>query len=198
MGRFSPTVSTADAFRDKLRAIYPARPELADEIEDYLWFFHKRGLPEEDAAAREALKELNEEITCGKIRLRGTRNLSLPPEDIVSADARSGKLDVFDGVLEVLHNGKVVRTYYQVHCYEADLRPKAKTKPGPKTANIPKFVSDYIRDNPTTASLSGCREKWKTLHGASRREELDAEWRKQAKPKGLLRERGQRNQIAKI
>jgi hypothetical protein len=80
------------------------------------------------------------------------------------------------------------------------LEGQQKTKPGLKTARtneIPRFVSDYIKDNPTTASQSGCREKWKSLHGARRRVELDAEWRKQAELKGLLRERGQRGEIAK-
>jgi hypothetical protein len=83
---------------------------------------------------------------------------------------------------------------------EEVLKPPAEEESRKKPASdkeIPKFVSDYIKDNPTTASLSGCRAKWKPLHGSHRRDELDAEWRKQAKAKGLLRERGQRSQIAK-
>jgi hypothetical protein len=76
-------------------------------------------------------------------------------------------------------------------------KPAAGNSAASTNDEISNFVSGYIRDNPTTASLSGCRAKWKTPHGAHRRDELDAEWRKQAKAKGLLRERGQRVQIAK-
>ena len=76
-------------------------------------------------------------------------------------------------------------------------RKKPASNSASSASEIPTFVSNYIRDNPTTASQSGCREKWKPLHGAHRRGELDAEWKKQAEAKGLLRERGQHGQIAK-
>ena len=76
-------------------------------------------------------------------------------------------------------------------------REKPASNSAGSASEIPTFVSNYIKDNPTTASQSGCREKWKTLHGAHRRGELDAEWRKQAKVKGLLRKRGQHSQTAK-
>ena len=66
-----------------------------------------------------------------------------------------------------------------------------------KKNEIPNFVRNYIKDNPETASQSGCRTAWKPLHGTHRRDELDAEWKEQAKPKGLLRKRGQWGKIAK-
>jgi hypothetical protein len=75
---------------------------------------------------------------------------------------------------------------------------ESREKPVATSTNeIPTFVSNYIKDNPTTASQSGCRKEWRKLHGAHRRGELDAEWIKQAEPKGLLRKRGQWGKFAK-
>jgi hypothetical protein len=70
-------------------------------------------------------------------------------------------------------------------------------KTAASTNKIPNFVSDYIKDNPTTASQSGCVAAWKRLHGSHRRGELITEWKTQAEPLGLLRKRGQHGQIAK-
>ncbi len=65
------------------------------------------------------------------------------------------------------------------------------------SANIPKFVSDYRKDNPKP-SLRGCRKQWKTLHGSQRRGEVDDEYRKQANKRETSREEGRRPKRAKI
>jgi hypothetical protein len=65
------------------------------------------------------------------------------------------------------------------------------------SASIPKFVRNYIADNPKTASLTGLRGAWKNAgYGARRRRDLDDEWETQAEPLGLLRTRGQTGEIA--
>jgi hypothetical protein len=139
MQRFPRTVTLGDAFRIILRARYSSRPALADEIRSYAWFWYDASLPKEEVAvAKEALNALKEGIAQGKIRLRGALDLSLPLQNIDPADVRSGELHIFDGTLEVSLNNKVVRTYRQVHCYEADLRPRTK----PSAAPRPKPTSD--------------------------------------------------------
>jgi hypothetical protein len=166
MGRFPRAVTLADAFRIILRARYSARPALADEIRSYAWFWYDANLPKEEVAvAKEALNVLKEGVANGKIRLRGALDLSLPPQDIDPADARSGELHVFpvlprsaligDGRLEVSLNNKVVRTYRQVHCYETDLRPRAKpsavsrAKPT-SDADFATFARNYLANGGRT------------------------------------------------
>jgi hypothetical protein len=76
-------------------------------------------------------------------------------------------------------------------------RPKSASAPAISMKDISDFVRGYIKDHQTDASGDGCRDAWKAAgHGASYRRELDAEYKKQARPKGLLRNRGQRGQIA--
>ena len=173
MGRFPRAVTLADAFRIILRARYSARPALADEIRSYAWFWYDANLPKEEVAvAKEALNVLKEDVANGKIRLRGALDPSLPLQDIDPADARSGELKVFpvlrqgsgpfigDGMLEVSLNNKVVRTYRQVHCYEADLRPRAKPSAAPlakptSDADLAAFARNYLANGgaPSRARL---------------------------------------------
>jgi hypothetical protein len=133
---------------------------LADEIRSYAWFWYDANLPKEEVAvAKEALNVLKEGVTSGRIRLRGALDPSLPLQDIDPADARSGELKIFpvlqsspfigDGWLEVSLNNKVVRTYRQIHCYDADLHPRAKPSTAPRAkptsdADLAKFRDDYL------------------------------------------------------
>ena len=114
-----------EAFRTILRAMYPARPALADEIQSYSWddfggvrfWFGTHLTSDEVIAVNEAFKLLDQ----GKIRLRGVLGPSKPEEDIDRNDASAGKLHVFDGKLHFLEN-KVIKTYHRVRCYEIDVR----------------------------------------------------------------------------
>jgi hypothetical protein len=92
----------------------------------------------------------------------------------------------------------VARAYFHLRQDKKRLNERAKpaTSNPAASASLPKFVRNYIANNPKTASQTGCRKAWKFLHGDHRRRELDAEWQKQAEPLGLLRARGQTVQIA--
>jgi hypothetical protein len=114
-----------EAFRTILRAMYPGRPALADEIQSYgwdhfggvQWWFGTHLTSDEVIAVNKAFEVLDQ----GKIRLRGVLGPSRPEEDIDPVDASAGKLHVFDGKLYFLEN-KVKKTYHRVRCYEIDVR----------------------------------------------------------------------------
>src|SRR5262249_46484054 len=135
------------AFRRILRAIYPDRPALADEIQSYGWLYFdpKRrsvdpeiwayvggeifwrgeerageGREDEVKAFYEAHGRLEELVKGGK-GLRGALHPSKPLEDIDPADVRDSKLHVFDGKLRVFDGNKHIKTYYRVQCYETDV-----------------------------------------------------------------------------
>ena len=71
-------------------------------------------------------------------------------EDIDPADAEVGVVDILAGELRVFLNGKVVRIYRQVHCYETDvdrcvaeLRSEIKPAKWTPEAGFQKFTADY-------------------------------------------------------
>jgi hypothetical protein len=150
MGRSPRTVKLVEAFRVILRAIYPGRPALADEIESYDWLYFDpnrrsidpeiwayvggeefwrgeeragKGREDEDKAFKEAHRRLEDSVRQehGKFRLRGAPHPSSPLEDIDPAYARDGKLDVFAGKLHVFDGNKIIKTYHRVDCYETDV-----------------------------------------------------------------------------
>ena len=124
MAQFPRTVGLADAYRFIVRAGYPVRPELADEITSADWFvWPTTKSSEEIQAAKNARKLLEDGIAKERIRLRGVLNPSLPPQDIDPAEARNGKPDVFGGQLAVSR-----RRYVEVACYEIDLRRAVKCR----------------------------------------------------------------------
>jgi nucleoid DNA-binding protein len=177
MGRFPRTVSIEEAFRRILRALYPARPALADEIQSYDWdsfrghhWWHEETnlTPDEVIAVNKAFELLDQLVVeQGKIRLRGALHPSKPLEDIDPADTSAGKLHVFDGKLRVFDGNKHVKTYYRVHCYETDVdrcvaELRSETKRGKWTSLVgfEKFTAGY-KDSlngkapPTEAEFTG-------------------------------------------
>jgi hypothetical protein len=152
MGRSPRTVTLAEAFRTVLRAIYPDRPALADEIQSYGWdwFPYSTNLiSDEVIAVNKAFTLLDELVAREKIGLRGALGLSKPLEDIDPDDARVSKLDVFGGKLRVFHDKKVIKTYCRVHCYETDVdratkqRSETKRSKWTNEAGFNNFVEDY-------------------------------------------------------
>jgi hypothetical protein len=146
---FPRTVTLVEAFRMILRAIYPARPALADEVESFWWNDCKR-LPAEDAAVNKARELLKEQVARAKFRLRGVLDPHKPLENIDPADAKVGMLDIFAGELRVFLHNKVVRTYRQVRCYETDvdrcvaeLHSKTKPRKWTSLAGFEKFCADF-------------------------------------------------------
>jgi hypothetical protein len=149
MGRFPCAVTLKEAFRAILRAIYPGRPALADEIQSYDWLLFDpnrrcvdphhvdeggeifwrgevragEGREDEVKAFNDAHRRLEEFVRQehGKFRLRGALHPSKPLEDIDPADVRDSKLRVFDGMLRIFDGNKHIKTYYRVHCYEIDV-----------------------------------------------------------------------------
>jgi hypothetical protein len=69
---------------------------------------------------------LEEDVAHERIRLRGTLDSSKPPEDINPAEIARGKLDVFAQEFRILLNGRVVRIYREVECYETDVARREK------------------------------------------------------------------------
>jgi len=178
MGRSPSTVRFVEAFRRILRAIYPERPGLADEIESYAWLYFDpnrrcvdpdfvdiggerfwrgevragEGREAEVKAFNEAHRRLGEFVRQehGKFRLRGVLDPRKPLDDIDPADAKVGKIDVFAEELRVFLNGKVARTYRQVHCYEIDLdrcvtelRSETKRTKWTNRVRFEKYTADY-------------------------------------------------------
>jgi hypothetical protein len=161
MGRFPCAVTLKEAFRAILRAIYPDRPALADEIQSYDWLLFDpnrrcvdpdfvdvgserfwrgevragEGREDEVKAFNDAHRRLAEFVRQehGKFRLRGALSPSKPLEDIDPADVRDSKPDVFAGRLRVFDGNKHIKTYYRVHCYEIDVdRCVAELRSGTK------------------------------------------------------------------
>jgi hypothetical protein len=176
------TIKLVEAFRTILRAVHPGRPALADEIESYAWLYFDRnrrsvdpeiwayvdgeefwrgeerageGREDEVKAFKDAHRRLAEFVRQehGKFRLRGVLDPRKPLDDIDPADAKVGEIDVFAEELRVFLNGKVARTYRQVHCYETDVRhcvtelrsKTSKTKPNdvPLPKPLRKFTKNY-------------------------------------------------------
>jgi hypothetical protein len=128
---FPDTVTLVEAFRKILRALYPDRPALADEIQSYSWdsfqgahwWCEETHLTSDEVIAVNKAFGLLNEFVIGheKIRLHGAAHPSKPGEDINPADVGGSKLDVFAGKLRVFDGNKQIKTYYLVHCYETDV-----------------------------------------------------------------------------
>jgi nucleoid DNA-binding protein len=146
---FPRTVTLVEAFRRILRAQYPERPGLADEIKSYAWLYFDpnrrvvdpyyvdvggerfwrgevrpgEGREDEVKAFKDAHRWLEEFVRQehGKFRLRGVLDPRKPLDDIDPADVRDSRPHVFDGKLRVFDGNKHVKTYYRVHCYEIDV-----------------------------------------------------------------------------
>jgi hypothetical protein len=214
MPRFPRTVTLEEAFRRKLRAIYPARPALADEIQiqdwdyyhDERWWFETNLTSDEIIAVNKAFELLHEGVARERLRLRGVLDPSEPRDDIEPADARVGKLHIVAGELLVFLNNKLVKTYRQVECYEtdvdrcvSDLRSETKHAKVRKLKgdDIPEFVKNYLDSEPKP-TLTGIRNKWSDAgHGAQARELLDGEYRKQAEDRGISLKRGPKRILQK-
>jgi hypothetical protein len=151
MARFPRTITLIEACGRILRAKNPDQPALADKITRYgwelsylkdditlskrqmrlFWSLSKRqrmSFRREEETARKEMAKFKEarELFGGlvareKIRLRGTLEPRDPLDDVDPADAEDGKLDILTGELRVFRNGKLVKTYRQVRCYEADV-----------------------------------------------------------------------------
>jgi hypothetical protein len=85
-----------------------------------------------------------------KIRLRGTLDPRKPLEELDPADVEVGLVEILAGELRVFLNGKLVRTYRQVRCYEIDVdrcvaKLRSESKPGKWTnlAGFEKFTTAY-------------------------------------------------------
>ena len=217
MGWPPRTVPLVEAFRRILRAIYPDRPALADEIQSYdwdsfrgpHWWQYETNLNSDEVIAVNKAFELLDEFVVGqgKIRLRGALNHpSKLPGDIDPADVRGSKLHVFAGKLRVFDGNKHIKTYYRVHCYEtnvnrrlADLRSETKQAKRTKLKGdeIPGFVKNYLDLEPKP-TLTGIRNKWRDAgHGAKARDLLDSEYRGQATARNISLKRGPKRILQK-
>jgi hypothetical protein len=168
---FPDTVTLVEAFRPILRAMYPGQPTLADKIPTrFGWQF---SYPDDDKTLpkdrrikirakevtalkkmfkiKEARELFGRLVAQEKLRLRGVLDPSKPLDDIDPADARVGLVDILAGELRVFLNGKLVRTYRQVHCYETDvdrcvaeLRSETKYAKRTSEADFEEFKQNFL------------------------------------------------------
>jgi hypothetical protein len=138
-----------------------------------------------------------------KLRLRGTLDPRKPLEDIDPADAEVGVVDILADELRVFLNGKLVRIYHQVRCYETDvnrcvaeLRSNTKRTKWTGPAGFEKFTEDYkVRLNGKAPPIEEEFTDAANTAGHYRpREEMRRAWRNAFGP----RQRGRRpNKIAR-
>jgi hypothetical protein len=155
----------AEAFRVVLRAGYPQRPALADEIPSDAWFFYppkiNGELTEEAKAAFSARETIMNAIRKQRVRLRGCLKGKLP-DDIDPIYATQGRLKIFDGTLKVSDGGITLHTYSNVHCYQEEI--ESLIGDAPTTTDQPRrvteksameYVAAYIKStvNPTVTGI---------------------------------------------
>jgi hypothetical protein len=119
-----PVMLPEEAFRAILRAIYPQRPQLADEVTHPAWFLYTKTNNTPDAegeAAKKAIKYFRSCVASHQIRLRGVLKTSEPPIDIDPSEAANGHLGIFDATLELRADGRPQRKYTQVYCITDDV-----------------------------------------------------------------------------
>jgi hypothetical protein len=120
-----------EAFRTVLRARYPSRPALADEVESAHYFYPPydgsvRPI-EEVQAARDACDVLKDAIANQSVRLHGRRLNCERPDDINPTEITRAGISIFDNVLDVwqpttrVSQFRQLPNYLNVHCYAADI-----------------------------------------------------------------------------
>jgi hypothetical protein len=134
-------LTLTESFRTVLRASYPSRPALADEIQSPRYFHSARRchcllrrIEPEAQAADEAMATLKDGIMSGSVRLRGRLNDTLP-DDIEAMEIAWSGVHVFDNTLDVYDRGRTLRTYRHVHCYAAEIAALIGVAEQPPRAN---------------------------------------------------------------
>ena len=145
MGRSPRTVTLDEAFRRILRANYPDRPALADEIQSYSWdwfansqWFGTHLTSDEVIAVNQAFELLDKGFSDGTFRF--CRVLGPTLQDI--DPARNSRTHVFKGELYVF-TGNGTITYRQVRCFEAGL-PKPNGLKWSSPAEFEKFKARFL------------------------------------------------------
>jgi hypothetical protein len=120
-------LTLTEAFRTVLRARYPSRPALADEIQTYRYFHSarwchcgSRRIDPEAQAADEALTILKDGIMSGAVRLRAIVDGKMP-DDIEPMEMNRNEIHVFGNCMDVCEGPRTLRTYRNLHCYAADI-----------------------------------------------------------------------------
>jgi hypothetical protein len=125
-------ITLADAFRVVLRAAWPQRPDVADEIRSYPGYFHIAPIDPatgkrhpEAQAAFDAEANLMTAIVGQRVRAVGRLGSSLMA-DIDATEITTPGINVFEGTIEIYDRGITLRTYRNVHCYENEIRALSK------------------------------------------------------------------------
>jgi hypothetical protein len=196
-------ITLTEAFRVLLRAGYPQRPALADEIQSYRYFhsapFDKetgRRIDPEAQAADEALAKLKDAVISESVRLRA-RLGDNTPNDIEPMEVVWNGVHVFDNTLEVYERGRTLRTYRNVHCYAAEIDALISPAQAGQPRRLTKksavdYVAAYIKDdvNPTIDGLGDHAIQDGIVGG---REMLRVEFRRQRTERGhVVGKRGRR------
>jgi hypothetical protein len=172
-----------------LRARYPARPALVDEITSVDWFLERQlDRPIEGTIAAlettvvfEALNSLIRDVTYSIIRLRGILRSDGAVTDVDPADQAVGDLNIWEMTFDCSVPELPNRIFRNVRCVEADAKRAAKSQS--PTARLPPFnektaatfVKTYLETakNPT---VDGLRESAK---GRGNRNLVELEYSRQ-------------------
>jgi hypothetical protein len=201
-------LTVIESFRTILRARYPSRPALADEIQDWGYFHSARRCfcrlgwidPEVEAAA-DALAGLKNAIASQSVRLHGRRPDDINPTDINPTEITRDGIWIFDNVLDVwqpttrVSQFQQLPIYLNVHCYAADIEALIGTAPAGLSRRLTKksaveYVEAYIKDdvNPTIDGFRA-RALADKIKGARKYEK---EFRGQMLVRGHIVRRGRR------
>jgi hypothetical protein len=165
-------IPLTEAFRAVVRAWYPVRPALADEIQSVRYFHSAwchcrlRRLNPEVQIADEAMAALIDGIMSGAVRLRAILGDN-QPDDIEPMEVAWNGIHVFDNTMEVYgEGGRTLRTYRNVRCYAADIAALtgvgAAVEPTPEQAQRWKTPTDEavrvkLREAYSEAKTAGTR-----------------------------------------
>jgi hypothetical protein len=189
-----PPLKLLDAFRVILRALYPKRPGLADEIQDIRWFHYPRRHrvpPEERDAANKAREVLTKNVRELNIGLIGVLKGISPqePHAINPIACASGELNMWENTLEVeepLTESEKKKVFpvrhhnvWQVHAVAAaDINRIVRSLAGEApfagrftAAELDALVTQYRVSNPRP-SQRGCEAAAKRMGKAFDRKEL--------------------------
>jgi hypothetical protein len=120
-------LTLTESFRTILRAGYPSRPAVADEIQSYRYFHSApwchcrlRRLDPEAQAADEAEAALKDGVMSESVRLRAILGDNRP-DDIEPMEVAWNGIHIFDNTLKVYEGGRTLQTFRKVRCYAADI-----------------------------------------------------------------------------
>jgi hypothetical protein len=162
-------ITPAEAFRLVLRARYPERPALADEIVSSDWFLDRQRRPpfegtaeaRDCVAAFEALNAFYKHVVHHEIRLRGVSQSDNHPRDVDPIEQAVGDLNIWEGTLDCRQRG-VGNFFQNIWAHKTDvmriIRGPSSASRSPKKASFETY-SKFQRDKRAATGNWSSREQ---------------------------------------